>query len=130
MINPAIKNVLVIEDDHTFRYSFGQQLKQEGWEVHEAENGVAGLELSRLVRPPLIFLDLQMPDPDGFETCAMIRSEDWARETIIVAASGMSRYSVEERALRSGFDLYLLKPFTDNLVRKILEQTASAAQLA
>lgn len=126
---PDKRNVVVIDDDESHRFAFSAQLKGLGWTVHVAENGYVGLELSRIVRPPLIFLDLQMPEVDGFQTCQLLREEPWSANTVIIAASGLARYAAEERALRSGFDLYLLKPFSENLVQKILAQTAMAAGL-
>ena len=123
------KVVVIIDDDEAHRFAFGELLKSFGWAVHAAAGGHEGLEISRVVRPPLIFLDLQMPVVDGFETCQQMRAESWSQQSIIVASSGLARYSAEERALRSGFDLYLLKPFSDNLLRKILEQTVVAAEL-
>jgi CheY-like chemotaxis protein len=130
LISPRSKTVVIIDDDDTHRYAFGRELESYGWTVHAAANGRDGLELVSIVRPPLIFLDLQMPEPDGFVTCQSIRAMSWAAQTIIVAASGLARYSAEERAMRSGFDLYLLKPFSENLLRRILEHTAAAADLS
>lgn len=127
MAGAPTKTVVVIDDDEPFRYAFSRRLQHEGWAAHAAANGREGVELSRTVRPSVIFLDLQMPELDGFETCAQLRAEEWSRRTIIIAVSGLPRYSVEERALRSGFDLYLLKPLGENLIRKILEQTIAGA---
>ena len=124
------KNVLIVDDDELHLFAFGKELEQYGWTVHAARSGSDGIELARIVKPPLIFVDLQMEGLDGFEVCARIRAEAWSAQTVLIAASGLPRRETEERALRSGFDLYLLKPFSDNLVSKILQHTAVAAGLS
>jgi CheY-like chemotaxis protein len=125
----AERNVVIIDDDERHQFAFAAELTALGWTVHAAPGGAAGVELSRIVKPPLIFVDLQMPEMDGFQACELLRAEPWCKNTVIIAASGLARYAVEERAMRSGFDLYLLKPFSENLVQKILAQTAQAAGL-
>jgi CheY-like chemotaxis protein len=61
------KRVLVIDDDDTFRYILKQIVSAEPrYEILEASNGADGLRRARDERPDVIFLDLQMPNIDGF----------------------------------------------------------------
>jgi CheY-like chemotaxis protein len=119
------KSALVVDDDPIFRYAFARIVRLYGWTSGEAGSAEEALRYCRELRPTVIFLDLQMPNVDGFATCAALRGEPKSAEAMIIAVSGLARHSVEERALRSGFDLFLVKPVSDNLLRVVLGERAS-----
>ena len=80
--------VLVIDDEASERSLTRAMLEKEGWTVVEAENGVKALEQMRLSRPGLIFLDLMMPEMDGFEFAAELwRNPDWRSIPIVVVTA-------------------------------------------
>jgi two-component system alkaline phosphatase synthesis response regulator PhoP len=60
-----IKKILVVEDEKVLADALEIKLKHEGYEVYKAENGQAGLELTKTVKPDLLLLDLMMPVMDG-----------------------------------------------------------------
>ncbi|MDP9170312.1 MAG: response regulator, partial [Acidobacteriota bacterium] len=64
---PGAKSALIVEDDPDSRDMIRRMLESEGWRVREAGNGVKGLEELTRERPSIIFLDLMMPEMDGFE---------------------------------------------------------------
>jgi adenylate cyclase len=114
------KTALVVDDDAVFRYAFVRILALYGWKSGEASNAEDALRYCRDGKPRVVFLDLQMPGVDGFETCVALRAEPGCASATIIAVSGLARHAVEERALRSGFDLFLVKPVSENLLRAIL----------
>src|SRR5688572_28490214 len=59
--------VLVIDDDADYRLGLRAALEKAGCEVHEAENGLVGLELCRALQPSIVLLDVVMPVMDGSE---------------------------------------------------------------
>jgi CheY-like chemotaxis protein len=59
--------VLLIDDDAEYRLGLRAGLEKAGCEVHEAENGHAGLELCRALQPSIVLLDIVMPVMDGTE---------------------------------------------------------------
>jgi CheY-like chemotaxis protein len=67
MIDPAAETILVVDDDSDAREALGELLKQRGYSVVCAENGLAALDeiRTRRVPPALILLDLSMPVMDG-----------------------------------------------------------------
>lgn len=69
------KRILVIDDDNMVVWIIEQALKREGYEVHSAKNGAAGLEKARVLRPDLIILDVMMPQMDGYEVCWRLKSD-------------------------------------------------------
>jgi CheY-like chemotaxis protein len=114
------KTALVVDDDPVFRYAFARVVRLYGWTSGEASNADEALRYCRELKPRVVFLDLLMPGMDGFETCAALRAEPGCAASTIIAISGLARHSIEERALRSGFDLFLVKPVSENLLRAVL----------
>jgi signal transduction histidine kinase/DNA-binding response OmpR family regulator len=80
--------VLVIDDDKSARALTRAMLQKEGWAVTEAENGIEGLRCMERERPSLIFLDLLMPEMDGFAFAAEVgRRPEWRSIPIVVVTS-------------------------------------------
>jgi CheY-like chemotaxis protein/anti-sigma regulatory factor (Ser/Thr protein kinase) len=80
--------VLVIDDDPSARLLTRTMLEKAGWVVTEAENGVEALARMEKVRPSLIFLDLLMPEMDGFAFAAEVgRRPEWRSIPIVVVTS-------------------------------------------
>jgi phosphoribosyl 1,2-cyclic phosphodiesterase/CheY-like chemotaxis protein len=112
--------VLIIEDDAENRRVMSQFFRREDWNVLEANDGDAGLELALHNRPELILCDLLMPKSNGFEVCRSIREQ--LQPTKIIVVSGRD-YGVDRTsALEAGADEYLLKPFTWELLSSTIQR--------
>ncbi len=80
--------VLVVDDDATTRSLMRRMLEKEGWTVSEAGNGIEALESMEANRPNLIFLDLMMPEMDGFTFASEVRRHpEWHSIPIVVVTS-------------------------------------------
>jgi signal transduction histidine kinase/DNA-binding response OmpR family regulator len=80
--------VLVIDDDPSARSLTRAMLEKEGWAVTEAENGIDALRIMESERPSLIFLDLMMPEMDGFAFAAEVgRHREWRSIPIVVVTA-------------------------------------------
>lgn len=100
--------VLVIDDEPSARSLTRGILEKDGWTVVEAGNGVEALEEMTRRRPSLIFLDLMMPEMDGFEFAAEIsRHSDWRTIPIVVVTA--RDLSVEDRRRLRGYVETILK---------------------
>ena len=112
--------VLIIEDDAENRRVMAQFFTREDWNVLEANDGDAGLELALRNRPELILCDLLMPKSNGFEVCRSIREQ--LQPTKIIVVSGRD-YGVDRTsALEAGADEYLLKPVTWELLSGTIDR--------
>ncbi len=69
-----LSQVLIIDDDERDRYILKQQMKQLSLVISEATGGMAGIRRAAQEKPDLIFLDLNMPDIDGFETLDRLKA--------------------------------------------------------
>jgi phosphoribosyl 1,2-cyclic phosphodiesterase/CheY-like chemotaxis protein len=112
--------VLIIEDDAENRRVMAQFFTREDWNVLEAKDGDAGLELALRNRPELILCDLLMPKSNGFEVCRSIREQ--LQPTKIIVVSGRD-YGIDRRsALEAGADEYLFKPITWELLSSTIDR--------
>jgi DNA-binding response OmpR family regulator len=103
------KRILVVDDEPRIRRFVRMNLDLEGYEVTEADDGLAALNKVRDVLPDLVLLDVMMPDMDGFETLERIR------EVSSVPVIMLTVKSDEEdriRGLDLGADDYVTKPFS------------------
>jgi two-component system KDP operon response regulator KdpE len=102
------KRILVVDDEPRMIGFIRMNLELEGYQVLEAHNGIAALEIIRTQLPDLVLLDVMMPEPDGFETLRMLR-EFSSIPVIMLTAKGEEDDKVY--GLELGADDYVTKPF-------------------
>ena len=112
--------VLVIDDDDSARSLMRAMLEKDGWAVTEAANGIEALESMERERPRLIFLDLMMPEMDGFAFAAEVRRRpEWRSIPIVVLTSlDLTR---EDRRRLNGYVETILRKHGDSR-ESLLEQ--------
>mgnify|MGYP001308343195 CR=1 FL=1 len=101
--------VLVIEDDEGIADPLIFGLRDEGFEVHHASSGRAGLQLARATHPDVVLLDVMLPDVDGFTVCRTLRKES-SVPILMLTARGQELERV--MGLEVGADDYVVKPFS------------------
>ena len=112
--------VLVVDDSLSVRKVVERALAGRRIDVVEAASGSVALELIERESPDLIVCDVIMPDHDGCDICAFVKSHPRLGRTPVLLMSGIVDDSVRERAARVGADDILLKPFAaDDLVERI-----------
>ncbi len=103
------RKVLVVDDDDINRTLVSKALEYEGYQVRQAESGLAGLQVINEWNPHLVLLDVNMPGLNGLETLAKLRVRDEYASVIFVSAN--SRTEDVIRGLDAGADDYVCKPF-------------------
>lgn len=116
----AARRVLVIDDDKDVADSLAMLLELLGCDVRTAYNGAAGVNLVTEFRPSVVFLDLGMPDMNGFETARHIRAEAAGQKACLVALTGWGQDADKRRTREAGFDRHLVKPADMDAIEEIL----------
>lgn len=102
--------LLFVEDDLVLGRTVEQGLREGGYAVDRAQDGVGGLDLALLEPYDLIILDWMLPGMSGLEVCRALRARGSEVPVLLLTA----RDAVEDRVvgLDSGADDYLVKPFS------------------
>jgi two-component system, OmpR family, response regulator len=100
--------ILVVDDDEHIRELVRIFLKDEGFDVIEACDGVEALDRLEVVKADLVILDVMMPNLDGWELCRQIRA---AADTPILMLTAKGETSQKVKGFELGADDYLVKPF-------------------
>lgn len=103
--------VLLVEDDPDNLDVARQVLTFYGAQVYSAANGLEGLKLLDEVVPTFILLDLSMPNMDGWEMLRRVRANPRMAGVLVIALTAHAMNGDRERALKAGFDGYIIKPF-------------------
>ena len=101
--------LLVVEDEADLAHALGKGLRQQGYAVDLAFDGMQGFELAGINDYDLLILDLNLPEIDGLEVCRRLRASQLSMLILILTA----RDRPDERiaGLDLGADDYLVKPF-------------------
>jgi two-component system, OmpR family, response regulator len=121
--------VLIVEDDTRIAAAVKRGLDAEGFSVEVSFDGDDGLWRATEHHYDLLIVDLMLPGHDGFEICRRLRERgDWTPILVLTARDGELD---ETRALDTGADDYLVKPFAFPMlvahVRALLRRTSGAA---
>jgi len=79
--------IAIVDDAKTIRMMMSHTLRSMGCTVECAEDGYKALGMLRRFKPDLIFLDITMPELDGYQTCTLIRNAEETRHTPVVMLS-------------------------------------------
>jgi two-component system alkaline phosphatase synthesis response regulator PhoP len=101
--------VLLIEDEKEVLELYRLKLTLDDYEVITAESGEEGLRKALEEKPDLIYLDIKMPQMDGFEVLQRLRREESTRKTPIVILSNFDEQDMIEKGLTLGANEYLIK---------------------
>jgi twitching motility two-component system response regulator PilG len=119
--------VMVIDDSKTIRRTAETLLKKEGCDVVTANDGFEALGKIAEVQPQVIFVDIMMPRLDGYQTCALIKSNQLFKGTPVIMLSSKDGLFDKARGRIVGSEQYLTKPFTRDELLDVVRRYAPAA---
>ncbi|MFT3696405.1 MAG: ATP-binding protein [Kofleriaceae bacterium] len=103
------RRVLLVEDNDDARDMLSMLLENEGHHVYTAADGLEGLNATHEVHPEVMLVDIGLPRLDGHELAREVRrtahTQPW-----MIAMTGYGQPTDRERALASGFDMFVVKP--------------------
>ena len=104
-----MKCILFIEDEPSLQKTFGEILKQEGYEVVSALDGETGLRLVKEKKPDLILLDLILPEMNGFDVLKKIKEDPEIKEIPVIVLTNLEGVADVDKAIELGATTYLVK---------------------
>jgi DNA-binding response OmpR family regulator len=120
--------ILIIDDEPYILRSLSYLLTREGYVTETVNNGEAGLDRVRSLRPAIVFLDIMMPRMDGYEVCEQVRQDPDIEGTYLIMLSAKGQQVDRERGLLGGADEYMTKPFSPReVVQRVRTVLASRA---
>lgn len=120
-----VKRVLIVDDEANIVASLEFLMRQKGYDVRVAGNGVEALAAVADFNPDLMLLDVMMPQMSGYDVCQKVRAGPDGHRVKIVMVSAKGREVEVSKGLAVGADAYVTKPFsTRDLVAQIQELLA------
>jgi len=115
--------VLVVDDSMSVRRAVATLLEDQGYEIAQARDGLEAVKSMESARPDLLLTDLEMPNMNGLELTAHMRSRPELANLPVIMITSRSMDKHRRQALTSGVDVYLTKPYTD---QELLQHVATA----
>ncbi len=119
--------ILIIDDEKTIRWSLGEGLRNNGFDILEAASGEEGLQLFADKSPDCVLLDMRLPGIDGMEVLRRMRKENTDVPVIVMTAYGEVDKAVEAMKLGS-FD-FVTKPFMIEKMKVSIEHALTTTRL-
>ena len=112
--------VLVADDEDDVRDLVSYRLSRSGYEVLEARDGAAALQIAVEQAPALAVLDVMMPKLDGYELTRRLRADPATSGIPVLLLTARTQEADVSRGFEAGADDYLKKPFSpDELVARV-----------
>ncbi|MDP5036417.1 MAG: response regulator [Alishewanella sp.] len=113
-------HILLVDDSEVNRLTIKTFLGLEGMRVTEASNGQEAINAVRDTTFDLILMDMRMPVMDGIEAAQLIRSQQLAKGTPIIALTAHVQETEKQRCLEAGMQDFLTKPIGKSMLIKRL----------
>jgi PAS domain S-box-containing protein len=121
---PSPRRILIVEDSRDSRDMLRYLLEHAGHEVHEAADGLSGVEAILKVRPDIALVDVGLPGLDGYEVARRIRADAAGGKVRLVALTGYGLPEDHRRSQEAGFDAHLVKPVDPASLAAVIEAPA------
>ena len=112
--------IAIVDDAKTIRMMMTHTLRGMGCEVESAEDGYKALGLLRRFKPDLIFLDITMPELDGYQTCTLIRNAEDTRNTPVVMLSSSDGIFDIAKGQARGATAHVTKIPSESVLRQLI----------
>ena len=116
--------VLVVDDDPDIVEILKYNLKNSGYSVKSAGNGVEAIKKAKKFIPDIILMDVMMPEMSGIEACEEIKNIDQLSQAIIIFLSARSEDYTQISAYDAGADDYISKPVKPKILIKKISNIA------
>ena len=127
-----MRQSLIIEDDQDANEFLARLVQERDFEPIQSFTGEEGLQLARAMNPDIIFLDLMLPDLDGYKICEALKLDHETNPVPLVMVTALSDEEHRLRGFRVGADAYVTKPYSpediDRAIKAAFDHRAHLAQ--
>ena len=116
------KRILIVDDDRDILESLRMLLEAKGYEIETAETGKEALDKFTTASFDLALLDVKLPDMEGQELLARIRSSPSGSSAVKIMLTGSASRKDMMESLSQGADGYILKPIKPRDLMKLLDE--------
>ncbi len=113
-----------MEDNHDSAQSLRKLLELCGYSVTVAYSRREGLEAARKTRPDIVLCDIGLPDGDGYELAAELRTNPTTARARLIAVTAYGGEQDQKRSREAGFQLHLVKPVKPESLLQQLDEPA------
>jgi PAS domain S-box-containing protein len=124
-VSPHGMRILVADDNTDSVQSLAMLLTLAGHEVRSASDGAEAIRVADEFRPDVAFLDIGMPNLDGYATARELRARPWAQRLVLFALTGWGQPDDKVRARQAGFDAHVIKPLDFSSVEEMIARAHS-----
>ena len=121
--------LLLVDDEPDILEFLSYNLKNEGFVLYTATNGIDALKLAKEVKPHLVMLDVMMPGMDGIETCEEIRKLPDLENTLVAFLTARGEDYSQIAGFDAGGDDYITKPIKPKLLVSKIKSLLKRSQL-
>jgi len=114
--NTGKNSILIVDDEKVNILSLTRILRKD-YVIYVANNGKDALEIAEKQLPCVILLDILMPGMDGYEVIIGLKENEKTKHIPVIFVTGLSNVGNEERGLSLGAADYIIKPFSDAIVK-------------
>jgi len=118
--------VLIVDDSLSVRRAIASLLEDQGYDTVLARDGLEAVKALDVQRPDVLITDLEMPNMNGLELAAHVRSRTELASLPVIMITSRSMDKHRRQALSAGVNVYLTKPYTDH---ELLQHVADAVTL-
>lgn len=124
------KKILTVDDSKTMREMVAFTLKGAGYEVMEAEDGKAALDVLNGVKVDAIITDLNMPNMNGFELIRALRANPLFKFTPILMLTTEGEGGKKEEGKAAGATGWIVKPFNPEKLVEVVKKVCPSVEAA
>ena len=113
---------LVVDDSLSARRALAEFVRDLGFEVHTASDGLDAIAVIEQTVPDILLVDLEMPRMNGLELTAHVRNRDTTTHVPVIMITSRSTEKHRQTAVQAGVNTYLVKPFAEDELAEHIQQ--------
>jgi len=118
------KTALIVDDSKAELANLKSLLSDAGWMVTTADNGKAAIDRAKAEKPGIIFLDIVMPDMDGYEACRLLAADSETKSIPVVFVTSKGQKADKVWGQMQGAKGHVTKPYSADQITDQLKALA------